>query len=76
MHLQLQINHTPHEVIAEPGETLLAVLRRLGYYGTKRGCEDGECGACAVLLDGRPANSCLLLAAQVQGHVHAVLIPA
>ncbi|MEW5871777.1 MAG: molybdopterin cofactor-binding domain-containing protein [Chloroflexota bacterium] len=68
MHLQLQINHTPHEVIAEPGETLLAVLRRLGYYGAKRGCEDGECGACAVLLDGRPANSCLLLAAQVEGH--------
>jgi aerobic-type carbon monoxide dehydrogenase small subunit (CoxS/CutS family) len=46
---------------------LLDVLRREGYYGVKRGCEKGECGACAVLMDGRPINSCLMFAAQAEG---------
>ncbi len=47
---------------------MLAVLRRLGYFGVKHGCETGECGACAVLLDGKPVNSCVMLAAQAEGH--------
>lgn len=53
----------------EPADTLLSVLRREGLFGVKSGgCNKGECGACAVLLDGKPVNSCTLLAAQVTGH--------
>jgi aerobic-type carbon monoxide dehydrogenase small subunit (CoxS/CutS family) len=51
----------------EPGDLLLDVLRREGYWGVKRGCETGECGACAVLLDGKPINSCLMFALQADG---------
>ena len=68
MQLQLAINEQIIGVESSPGESLLALLRRLGYYGVKHGCESGECGACAVLLDGKPINSCLLLAAQAEGH--------
>lgn len=50
-----------------PGDLLLDVLRREAYWGVKRGCETGECGACAVLLDGEPINSCLMFAAQADG---------
>jgi putative selenate reductase molybdopterin-binding subunit len=52
-----------------PGDTLLGLLRREGYFGVKfGGCANGECGACAVLLDGKPVNSCTILAAQADGH--------
>ena len=51
----------------QPGDLLLDVLRREGFWGVKRGCETGECGACAVLLDGEPVNSCLMFAAQADG---------
>lgn len=68
MQLTLNINRMHHELSAAPGETLLAALRRLGYFGVKHGCETGECGACAVLLDGKPVNSCVMLAAQAEGH--------
>jgi putative selenate reductase molybdopterin-binding subunit len=68
MDLTLQINHTHTKVSAAPGETLLKVLRRLGFYGVKHGCESGECGACTILLDGHPVNACLVLAAQAEGH--------
>jgi len=50
-----------------PGDLLLDVLRREGYWGVKKGCETGECGACAVLLDGAPINSCLMFAAAAEG---------
>jgi len=56
-----------HWTIA-PGDLLLDVLRREGYFGVKRGCEKGECGACTVLLNGRPVNSCLIFAAQAEGN--------
>ena len=68
MKLELQINEVNHEVDTTPGAKLLDVLRSLGYYGAKHGCENGECGACTILLDGKPVNSCLLLAAQAEGH--------
>jgi carbon-monoxide dehydrogenase small subunit len=47
--------------------TLLQALRELGYMEIKNGCEKGDCGSCAVLLDGLPVNSCLVLAVQAQG---------
>ena len=50
------------------GESLLAMLRRLGFYGTKNGCSNGDCGSCTVLLDGRPVPSCLILAGRIDGH--------
>jgi putative selenate reductase molybdopterin-binding subunit len=68
MDLTLHINGTEQNLAVAPGETLLAALRRLGYFGVKHGCETGDCGACAVLLDGKPVNSCVTLAAQAQGH--------
>lgn len=69
MEIRLEINQFQHVVNINPGEKLLTVLRRLGYYSVKHGCESGECGACAVLLDGRPLNSCVFLAAQAEGHL-------
>lgn len=62
------INKKPMTLLVEEGETLLDLLRnRLGLTGAKRGCEAGECGACTVLLDGVPINSCLCLAAMIDG---------
>jgi len=66
--LTLNVNGQAHALVIEPQETLLHVLRsRLGLTGTKANCEEGECGACTVLVDGRPVNSCLMLAARAQG---------
>jgi aerobic-type carbon monoxide dehydrogenase small subunit (CoxS/CutS family) len=65
--IRLTVNgETKHWSIA-PGDLLLDVLRREGYFGVKRGCETGECGACTVLVNGRAVNSCLMFAAQAQG---------
>jgi len=68
MELILEINHKPQQVSTQPGETLLKLLRRLGFFGVKHGCETGECGVCTVLFDGKSVNSCLVLAAQAEGH--------
>jgi len=51
-----------------PGDLLLDVLRREGYFSVKEGCHQGSCGACVVLLDGKPVNSCLVFAARCEGH--------
>src|SRR5436309_6165237 len=60
--IALDLNGEPAEVAFAPHKTLLEVLREdLGLTGTKHGCELGECGACAVLLDDRPVLSCLVL---------------
>ena len=67
MELHLTVNGQSLNWSIAPGELLLDVLRRQGYFGVKRGCEQGECGACAVLLDGKPINSCLMFAAQAEG---------
>ncbi len=69
MEISLLINQQKHSLKVSPHESLLSVLRRLGYYGAKFGCDTGECGACAVLMDGKPVNSCRVLAAQAEGHV-------
>jgi carbon-monoxide dehydrogenase small subunit len=68
MQIALTVNHEPHDVAFEPYKTLLEVLREdLNLTGTKHGCELGECGACAVLLDGRPVLSCLVLGLECGG---------
>jgi len=67
MQLRVKVNGEPMEWSIAPGELLLDLLRRQGYYGVKRGCEEGECGACTVLLNGQPVNSCLVFAAQTEG---------
>jgi aerobic-type carbon monoxide dehydrogenase small subunit (CoxS/CutS family) len=65
--LCLTVNGEAREWRIAPGDLLLDVLRREGFFGVKRGCEKGECGACTVLLDGKPVNSCLVFAAQAEG---------
>jgi carbon-monoxide dehydrogenase small subunit len=63
----LNINGLTHHVALEPNVTLLRALRDLGYTDVKSGCEKGDCGACAVLLNGKAVNSCLVLAWQAEG---------
>lgn len=65
--LRLRVNGEGREVATETSKTLLEVLREdMGLTGTKHGCELGECGTCAVLLDGEPVLSCLLLGAEAE----------
>jgi putative selenate reductase molybdopterin-binding subunit len=69
MELSLLINGSLLQCETTPDETLLCLLRRSGIFSVKfGGCQEGECGACTVLLDGVAVNSCTLLAAQVSGH--------
>ncbi len=66
--LKLNVNGEEFEILTEVHKTLLEVLREdLGLTGTKRGCDLGTCGACTVLIEGKPYLSCLTLAADVQG---------
>jgi carbon-monoxide dehydrogenase small subunit len=66
--ITLTINGSPERVDAPANLTLLQMLReKLALTGTKNGCAAGECGACTVLLNGEPANSCLILAAECDG---------
>lgn len=59
---RLNVNGTTHEIEVEPHKTLLDTLREdLGLTGSKKGCNEGECASCTVLLDGVPVNSCLVL---------------
>ena len=69
MRIILTINGEAREADVWPGESLLFALReRLGLPGSKNACEQGECGSCSVLLDGRLVCACLVLAAQADGH--------
>jgi aerobic carbon-monoxide dehydrogenase small subunit len=65
---RLTINGRPRDVDVAPHRTLLEVLRdTLGIFDAKEGCNEGVCGACTVLLDGRPVSSCLVLAVGTRG---------
>ena len=67
--ISFTLNGEPVEAAIEENMSLLDFIRdTLGLTGTKKGCEEGECGACTVMLDGRPINSCLSLAGEVEGH--------
>lgn len=66
--INLTINDQTYEVAVAPNQTLLDVLRyQLDLTGTKKGCELGDCGSCTVIMDGKPVNSCLVLAMQAVG---------
>ena len=68
MDITLTVNGVDYPVTIDQGRNLLSVIRtEIGLTGTKEGCDDCECGACMVLLDGQPVNSCSYLAAQAQG---------
>jgi aerobic carbon-monoxide dehydrogenase small subunit len=69
LRIAITINRELREADVWPGESLLFALReRLGLQGSKNACEQGECGSCSVLLDGRLVCACLVLAVQADGH--------
>jgi carbon-monoxide dehydrogenase small subunit len=66
--VRFTVNNEYHELELDPSRTLLDVLRKdLGLTGTKYGCGEGDCGACTVLIDGKPVNSCLMLIVKADG---------
>jgi putative selenate reductase molybdopterin-binding subunit len=67
MNITLRVNTHEHHLDVRPGDYLINVLRGEGYFDIKRGCHTGECGACTILVNGRPALSCLMLAVQADG---------
>src|SRR5881396_794620 len=69
MRIELTVNGEARDADVWAGESLLSTLRdRIGLPGSKNACEQGECGSCSVLLDGKLVCSCLVLAAQAEGH--------
>ena len=67
-HIRLQVNGSIYKISVATEDTLLEAIReKLNLTGTKDGCQVGECGACTVLIDGRPVNSCLVLAVEADG---------
>ena len=66
--VELNINDKTYQLVIKPNEVLLHVLReKIGYTGAKGGCENGDCGACTILLDNKPMKSCMLLAIECVG---------
>ena len=64
--LSIKLNGVQLDLAVNIRDSLLRVIRNSGYMGTKEGCEHGECGACTVLLDGKPVNACTILALQAR----------
>jgi carbon-monoxide dehydrogenase small subunit len=67
MTIEVTINGTPQRFVVDPAEIALDTLRRAGYASVKRGCDEGDCGSCSILLDGRLVRACLLYAGQLHG---------
>lgn len=67
MKITLEVNGTERTAEVAPGTSLMETLRALGYASVKNGCDNGDCGSCAVLVDGRAVNACLLFAARTSG---------
>ena len=68
MEIEFTLNGIPTKLEVNPHETLLDILRyRLKLTGTKKGCNRGECGACTVIMNGKPVNACLMLAPKADG---------
>jgi carbon-monoxide dehydrogenase small subunit len=66
--VDLTVNGDPHTVVIKGNTLLVNVLRdELDLTGTKKGCETGDCGSCTILLDGKPVDACLVLAAEADG---------
>ena len=66
--IHITVNEEEHDLLVNPNLTLLDLLRyELGLTGTKEGCDEGDCGACTVILDGKVVTSCLVLAVEVNG---------
>lgn len=65
--IEFTLNGALRQFDIEPDETLIDLLRRIGLTGTKRGCDTGMCGSCAVVMDGRAVNACILFAFQAAG---------
>jgi len=66
--IKLTVNDREVEIAVAPNMTLVNLIRyELGLTGTKKGCETGDCGACTIIMDGIPVNSCLVLAVQANG---------
>lgn len=66
--IELNVNGELRRAVVRPADTLLRILReKMGLTGSKPGCENGDCGACTVLLDGLPVKSCLVLAVEADG---------
>ena len=67
MNISFNLNGSATNLEVAPGETLLQALRASRVFSVKLGCETGDCGSCTVLLDGQPVNSCMVVAARVDG---------
>ena len=67
MTITLTVDGIPRTAEISAGESLMDVLRRLGFKSVKNGCDNGDCGSCAVLLDGRAVNACLVFAVKADG---------